>query len=166
MDPASGTGRVVARNLPFSRTPWLIGGAAGLLGGVGLILIRHPVAGWAALLAGAALVWITARPAYTRRDRIVLDDNGVTDLATPIGPVPWSDIVRAELRPMSTTMLVLVEVTNPEFWEARLPQSLRRVRQLAADLDLPPVVLLAPRLDVPAEEIVRLINQRARGRRP
>jgi hypothetical protein len=58
-----------------------------------------------------------------------------------------------------------VEVTNPEYWEGRLPESLRRIRALAGDLHLPPVMLLTPRLDMPPEEIVRLINGHARGAR-
>jgi hypothetical protein len=137
-----------------------------LLCGVGLILVHHAVAGWVALLAGAALLWLTARPAYTTRDRIILDDDGVTDLATPIGPVPWSDIIQADVRTLSTSTLVAVEVTNPAYWEEKLPESLRRIHHLAADLNLPPVMLLTPRLDMPAEEIVRLINERASGQRP
>jgi len=157
--------RIVARSVPISRTPWLVGGAVLMFSGAGLLLLQHPVAGWVALVAGAGLLWLTARPAYSTRDRIVLDDNGVTDLATPIGPVPWSDIIRAETRTLSTSSLVVVEVTNPAYWEARLPESLRRIRQLATDLDLPPVMLLTPRLDISAEEIVRLINQRAQGSR-
>ncbi len=158
--------RIVARSIPFSRTPWLVGGAVLMVCGTGLILVHDPVAGWVALMAGAGLLWLTARPAYSTRDRIVLDDNGVTDLATPIGPVPWSAIIRAEPRALSTSSLVVVEVTNPAYWEKRLPESLRRIRQLATDLDLPPVMLLTPRLDISAEEIVRLINERAQGRRP
>lgn len=156
--------RVVARSIPFSRTPWLTGGAALLLSGLALILIRLPVPGWAALLVGAALLLLTARPGYTARDRIILDDNGVTDLATPIGPVPWSDIIRADVVAMGNSSMVTLEVANPESWEARLPESLRRLRQLAGGT-LPPVLLLTPRLDLPAEEIARLINEHARGQR-
>lgn len=132
--------------------------------GLGLIAVRRPVPGWILLLAGAGLLLLTARPGYSTRERIVLDDSGVTDLATKTGPIPWTDIIEAQVMQLSNTSLVTVTVTNTEHWEARTPASVRRLRVLAPEMKLPPVILFTPRLDLTPEEIVREINSRARGR--
>lgn len=155
--------RVVVKSQPYSRTPWLIAGGALSALGMALIIWRLPLLGWVALLPGAGLLLVTARPGYSTRERIILDDSGVTDLATKLGPVPWTDIIRAEVRPLSNTSLVTLEVNNREHWESQAPQTLKRLRDLAPELNLPPVMLFTPRLEMTPEEIVRLINQRARG---
>lgn len=157
--------RIVARSLPFSRAPWLIVGGALSALGFGLILLHLPLLGWIALLPGAGLLLVTARPGYTTRERIILDEHGVTDLATKMGLIPWTDIIGAEVRPLSTTSLVVVEVINPEYWEEKAPETIRRLRNLAPDMKLPPVLLFTPRLDLSPEEIVRVINERAQARR-
>ncbi len=157
--------RIVVKSLPYSRAPWLIAGGALSVIGFVLIVWRLPLFGWAALLPGAGLILMTARPGYTTRDRIILDDDGLTDLVTKLGPVPWTDIIKAELRPLQRTSLVTVDVNNREHWEAQAPAVLRNLRELAPELDLPPVVLFPPRLDRTPEELVRMINERARGGR-
>ncbi|HWA56364.1 MAG TPA: hypothetical protein VG692_03870 [Gemmatimonadales bacterium] len=155
--------RVVASHLPFHRLPWLV--AASLLMAGGLLLVARGVAvpGWILLVTGGGLMVLTAGPAYQSRERIVLDDNGLTDLATKLGPIPWADIVRAEVMLVGKTPLVSVEVVNPAEWEARAPDSLRKLRLLAPEMKLPPVLLFAPRLTLTPEEIVRQINSRAQG---
>ncbi len=158
--------RLVASSLPLARTPWLIGGGVLSAAGIGVIAVaRQPLPGWILLGLGGGLLLLTARPAYRARERIVLDDAGVTDLATSMGPIPWSDIVEAQVLNLAKTSLVTIRVVNPAAWEARLPEPVRRLRLLAPDLNLPPVLLFTPRLTLSPEEIVGEINRRARGHR-
>lgn len=114
---------------------------------------------------GGLLVYLTTGPDYRERERIVMDDHGLTDLAAKLGPVPWSDIIGAEVQMVGRTPLVSVQVRNPEEWERKAPPSLARLSSLAPELKLSPVMLFAPRLTLSPEEIVREINNRALARR-
>jgi hypothetical protein len=64
---------------------------------------------------------------------------------------------------VGSVSVIAIEVRNPEVWEQQLPDSLRRLRGFAAELQLPPVLLYGQGLDPPPAEIVRLINERAPG---
>jgi hypothetical protein len=154
--------RVVAYALPFSRGPWLVGATAFLVAGLGAIAWRVPVVGWPAVAFGAALLLLAGRPAEAPRERIVLDDRGVTDLLGNLGPIPWADIMGARVQYLGRFKVIAVEVRNPEYWEARLPERYRRLGVLAAQLNLPPVLLAGQGLDPPAEDVVRVITERLR----
>jgi hypothetical protein len=155
--------RVVARSRPLARGSWLFAGVALAVAGFAAIVAHMMTPGWVALVLGGGLLLLGARPAAGLTDRIVVDDAGVSDLAMKVGPIPWADIVRAEARLVGSVPIIAIEVRNPEVWEQQLPDSLRRLRGFAAELQLPPVLLYGQGLDPPPAEIVRLINERARG---
>ncbi|MFN8653317.1 MAG: hypothetical protein U0133_15540 [Gemmatimonadales bacterium] len=137
------------------------------LGLAGLYLISRGsyTPGFILLLVGGLLLYLASGPAYQDRERIVMDDHGLTDLAVKLGPVPWTDIVGAEVMLVGKTPLVSVEVRNPEEWERKVPLGLAKLQRLSPDLKLSPVMLFAPRLTLSPEEIVREINNRAQARR-
>lgn len=157
--------RVVATHRPANRTPWLISAVG--LGLAGLLFITRGTyaPGWILLALGGVLLYLATGPAYRERERIVMDEHGLSDLAVKLGPVPWTDIIQAEVLMLGKTPLVTVDVRNPEEWEAKAPQGLANLRRLAPDLKLSPVMLFAPRLTLSPEEIVREINTRALARR-
>lgn len=156
--------RIVATHLPANRMPWLIGAVG--LGLAGLLFISRGTytPGWILLLVGGLLLYLSSGPAYRERERIVMDQHGLSDLAVKLGPVPWTDIIHAEVLMVGKTPLVTVEVRNPEEWERKAPPGLANLRRLAPDLKLSPVMLFAPRLTLSPEEIVREINNRALAR--
>jgi hypothetical protein len=135
------------------------------LAGVLLVSKGKPVPGWILLVLGGGLLYLATGPATRPRERIVMDEHGLSDLAAGLGPVPWADIVKAEVLNIGRAPLITVEVVNPAEWEAKAPKGLQGLRRLDPELVLPPVVLFAPRLTLSPEEIVRAINARARGGR-
>lgn len=137
------------------------------LGLAGLFLISRDryTPGFILLVIGGLLLYLASGPAYQERERIVMDERGLSDLAVKLGPVPWTDVIHAEVLMVGATPLVTVEVRNPEEWERKAPPGLANLRRLAPDLKLSPVMLFAPRLTLSPEEIVREINQRAQARR-
>ena len=123
------------------------------------------VAGWTVLLPGGLLVLFGARSAGSAVEAIVVDDIGLSDRTIDIGPNPWEQVIRADVRLIRRFPVVALQLTDNSAWLARMPESHRRLVMLgAAELGLPPVFFQAIRLDVPVDRIVTEINQRARGK--
>ena len=131
--------------------------------GLGAIAERATILGWPALFLGAALLLLVARPADSPQERIVLDDRGVTDMLGKSGPVPWTDITGAEVHYLGRFKVIAVKVRNAEYWKEFMPVSQRRLQGFAQELQLPPVLLVAQGIDLPAEELARMINDRVKG---
>jgi hypothetical protein len=157
--------RVVTHSRPVSRGPWIVGAISFLAVGLGAVALNLPLAGWPALLLGGVILFFATRPAGAPKERIVLDDAGVSDTALGIGPIPWNEIIRGELRPLSKLWVISLEVTDPERWARQLPERQRTLNSFAAELGLSPVLLAVSGLDLPPEEVLRLINDRAAGGR-
>ena len=146
-----------------SRVPALVAGTGCLLGGGALVAFGISGMGWVLLLVGAGLAVLGTSQAGPLKEVLVLDERGVTDGVLGYGTVPWAQIVRAEARELSRFWIVGLEVTNPEEWLTRTPPAMQALRKLDPDSGLPPVLLVANRLEQSAAEIARLINARAQG---
>lgn len=157
---------LVTHRIPASRGPLRVAGV--VLSGLGLLLVamvRTSPVGWIFLLPGGLLLLVGMQPRRTATEAIVLDDLGLSDRTMDLGPIPWDEIVRAEVGQIKRFPVVALQLTRPDQWLARMPERHRKLVALgAAELGLPPVFLYAVALDHPAEEIVAAINQRARGK--
>lgn len=155
--------RIVTHSRPVSRGPWLVG-AIGFMGaGLAAITQKVPLAGWPALLLGGVLLFFATRPQGGPGERIVLDDTGVTDVTFGVGPIPWDQVIRAELKPLVRMMVISLEVTEPERWVKQQPEHLARFSAMARELGVSPVMLAVTGIDMDPAELVKLINDRARG---
>ena len=157
--------RVVTHGRPVSRGPWLVGAVSFVAAGLGAVALRVPLVGWPALALGGVILFFATRPAGAPQERIVLDDTGVSDLALGVGPIPWSEVIKGELKPLSRLWVISLELTDPERWASKLPERQRNLNGFAKELGLSPVLLAVSGLDLPPEEVLRLINDRARGSR-
>lgn len=155
--------RIVTHSRPMSRGPWLVGAMSFLAVGLGAVAQQVPLVGWPLLALGGVILFFATRPAGLLKERIVLDDAGVSDQGLGIGPIPWHEIIRGELKPLMKIWVISLEVTDPERWVAQLPDNQRTLRNFAKDLGLSPIMLAVSGLDLPPEEVLRLINDRARG---
>jgi hypothetical protein len=155
--------RIVTRSRPVSRGPWLAGAVAFVVIGFAAIMQKVPLAGWPALLAGGVLLFFATRPEGGPDERIVLDDAGVTDVTFSVGPIPWDQIIRAELKPLVRMQVISLEVTDPERWIKQQPEHLGRFSAMARELGVSPVMLAISGIDMDPAELVQLINDRARG---
>ncbi len=147
----------------MSRGPWLVGAVSFLVVGIGAVAQRVPLVGWPLLLVGGVILFFATRPAGALKERIVLDDTGVSDPALGIGPIPWNEIIRGELRPLMKIWVISLELTDPDRWAKQLPENQRALRGFAKELGLSPILLAVSGLDHPPEELLRLINDRARA---
>jgi len=159
---------LVTHRRPSARRPYLIAGL--ILIGLAMAAqlgLHQPGATWVLLLPGGLLLLLGTKPAGPPVEAIVLDDFGVSDRSIDIGPIPWDQLVRAEVGWIRRFPVVALHLTDNAAWMARMPERHRKLVQLgAAELGLPPVFLYAVGLDVAPEEIVERINQRARGGPP
>ncbi len=155
--------RIVTHSRPVARGPWLVGAIAFMAVGLGAIAQHVPVAGWPALLLGGVLLYFATRPQAGSDERIVLDDAGVTDVTFSLGPIPWDQIIRAELKPLVRMQVISLEVTEPERWIKQQPAHQARFSAMARELGVSPVMLAVTGIDMDPAELVKLINDRARG---
>jgi hypothetical protein len=155
--------RIVAHNRPGSRGPWLVGAISFQAAGLFAILTHAPLIGWPGLLLGGGLLYYALRPATAPAERIVIEDAGVSDRAFGLGPIPWNEIIRAELKPLSRFHVISLEVTDPERWVKQLTVRQLQLSTMARELGISPVMLAASGLDRSPDELVRLINDRATG---
>ncbi len=157
---------LVARRVPGSRRPPLIAGVVLSAAGLGMIaLLRGSLAGWVFLLPGGLLLVTGMQAPGAPVEAIVIDDAGLSYHGMKVGPIPWDAIIRADVARVKHIPVVALQLTQPDAWLDRMPESHRKLVALGtAELGLPPVFLYAAGLDHSAEEIVAAINQRARGK--
>ncbi|HEV7732470.1 MAG TPA: STM3941 family protein [Candidatus Binatia bacterium] len=116
------SGRLVVRSSPW-RYLLLLAVSLGFVAiGVTLVVAAgHPVVGWLNLIvfgvAAATFLW----QIVDRRPRIVIDERGVFDRTLGVGVIPWSDIVGAEIRAITGTTFVALELRDPTRFTRRLP---------------------------------------------
>lgn len=143
----------------------LVGAAVLLLMAfVVLVLLHQPAAMWVFLLPGGLLLLLGTRPAVTPVEAIVVDDLGLSDRTMDVGPIPWDQVIGAEVRLIRRFPVVALQLTDEAAWLSRMPERHRKLVALgASELGVPPVFFYAVGLDHSPEEIVAAINQRARG---
>ncbi len=129
-----------------------------------LLVLRQSAAMWVFLLPGGLLLLVGTRPAGLPVEAIVVDDFGLSDRTMDLGPIPWDQVIGAEVRHLRRFPVVALRLTDDAAWLSRMPERHRKLVALGADqLGLPPVFLYAVGLDHPPEAIVAAVNQRARG---
>jgi len=155
--------RIATHSRPMARGPWLVGAVAFVVVGLGAIMQHAPLVGWPALLLGGVLLFVASRPEGGPDERIVLDDTGVTDVTFGLGPIPWDQILRTELKPLARMQVISLEVTDAERWIKQQPEHLARFSAMARELGVSPVMLAISGIDMDPADLVKRINERARG---
>ena len=136
----------------------------------GAVLATGPVL--PAVVGVASIVFFTPVAIYQLvmlmrgRPRVLLDDRGLTDHASPAGSglLPWSRIRGARVEiPDGRTRLVVVDVVDPEELVARAGRWSRRSRKMAQEQFGSPVVLPVRGLGIRSDVLCRAIAERAVG---
>jgi len=141
----------------------LVAAVGCLLAGGVLVAFQVSGLGWVLLIVGAGLALLGTSQGGRPKEALILDDRGVTDALTGYGTIPWDQILRAQALQLGHFWVVGLEVRDPEEWIARATPAVAALRRLDPEHGLPPILLMANKLNQGADEIARLVNTRARG---
>ena len=157
----------IVEQFVFKRSYWrilplLIGSLAFVAAGL-FLLGRSPDkwAGWAAVLffGGCAVVFVWQL--LDSRPQLIIDDNGVFDRTLGIGVIPWSEIVDAFPKKITSSSFVCLVLREPEQFLSLLPQRRRALVSLNRQLGFTDFSINLTGIDVDPAEICELILKRA-----
>ena len=87
------------------------------------LMAAHVVTRWSIAAAGffsLGLVLFLYR-AVDRRPRVIIDASGITDFRTSIGPIPWSEVSRTQVRYLGRVDQISLSFLHPDIWMKKLP---------------------------------------------
>jgi hypothetical protein len=114
--------------------------------------------GWVCIGVFGAGVPLFARRVADGRPRLEITDAGIHDRLLRVGVIEWSDIRDAVPYRVGSTVLVGLDVREPEKYLRRLPPIARRIATLHAQLGLPPLSLSLTGLAADPEHVIDLLR--------
>lgn len=133
----------------------------------GIVLATGPivvsVVGIAAILFFGPIAIYQLTMLARGRPRVLLDERGLTDHASPAGAglLPWSQIRGARVEDLDDrTRLVVVDVVDPDEVLRRSGRLARRSKQMTLERYGSPVVIPVRGLGVRADDLSRAIGER------
>jgi hypothetical protein len=141
--------------------PLLIGSLAFVAAGV-FLLARSPDKWeiWMSTIffGGCAAVFVSQL--LDSRPRLIIDDRGVFDRTLGVGVIPWSEILDAFPRTISSSSFVCLVLRQPESYLSRRPRRHRAFASLNRQLGFTDFSLNLTGMDVDPAEICELILKR------
>lgn len=113
--------------------------------------LKPQIAGWVGVaFFGLGFLAIGAQ-LFRSKASVIIDDNGLHDLRSSFGLIPWADITSLRIASVKSTRFLCVEVRDESIYLSRLPAHKRFIAQANASLGFPPVTIsfsgLSPGLD-------------------
>ena len=114
--------------------------------------------GMAAILFFGACGISISRYLLDPRPRIVFDEFGVTDVTLQVGRIAWNDIEGAGLVSMSNNKFIMLRLSNPEEYLAKLSKFRRGLARANRGIGFENLNLNLTGLATPPDEIMRIFS--------
>ncbi|MGA2541133.1 MAG: STM3941 family protein [Verrucomicrobiota bacterium] len=152
----------------FKRSYWkivplLIASLAFVASGV-FLLLRSPDkwVGWMSIIFFGACALVFVWQLLDARPRLIIDDSGVFDRSLGVGVIPWSQIVDAYPRTITSSSFVCLVLHQACPFLSRLPSRRRAFAKLNRQLGFTDFSINLSGLAVDPAEVCELILKRAK----
>lgn len=100
------------------------------------------------------------RKLLSRGPQLILCDAGIDDRTNRLGLIPWGEIVGAELRDIHGQKFVMLEMSDPQAWEAKVPDWSRWTFKVSRMLKIHGIPVHVSGLTMGSTDVVAEIQRR------